>query len=434
MKKQYFIFIVLLAAIFRVEAQNIRFQEYDLPNGLHVILHQNNSVPVVVTSVMYHVGSKNENPDKTGFAHFFEHLLFEGTKNIKRGEWDKIVDRNGGTSNANTSNDRTYYYLAFPSNNEELSLWMEADRMRHAIINQTGVDTQREVIKEEKRLNIDNTPYGNMFPSLQKHLFPTHPYRWEVIGSMEHLDKATLKDFEHFYKKFYVPNNATLVVAGNIQPEQTKKWIEKYFGSIPKGAPVVQPSVTEKPITTAGEYTATDANIQAPAYMFAYRTPSKKERDAYALDLIAAYLSSGKSSVLHKKLIDTGSVLDFSVANEGLEDYGIFLYHAIPVGHTSKESIGKIFDAEIQQLQHTLISEQSYRKLQNQIETNFVNSLSSMENIAETLATYRVLYGNTNLVNEVVKRYKSITREDIRAAANKYLNPNQRIIINYLPR
>ncbi|MDO5522540.1 MAG: pitrilysin family protein [Bacteroidia bacterium] len=412
---------------------NIAFEEYELPNGLHVILHQDKSVPVVVTSVMYHVGAKNESPDRTGFAHFFEHLLFEGTKNIKRGEWDKIVDENGGTGNASTSNDRTYYFLTFPSNNEELALWMEAERMRHAVINQTGVDTQREVIKEEKRYTMDNMPYGNMFPVLQQHLFTQHPYRWSTIGSMEHLDKATLAEFRNFYKKFYVPNNATLVIAGNINPAQTKEWVEKYFGSISKGDAVVQPAVKEEPITTGGQFKTTDRNIDIPAYMFAYRTPSKKEKDAYVLDMIAAHLSSGKSNTLYKELINTGNAIEFSVINESFEDYGIFLYYVLPIGQSSKQSVEKTFDVEIQRLQNNLISEEEYQKLQNQLAANFVNSLSSMENIAESLATYRVLYGNTNLINEVVKKYRSITREDIQAVAKKYLNPNQRIVIDYLP-
>ncbi|MDO5663887.1 MAG: pitrilysin family protein [Bacteroidia bacterium] len=413
---------------------NIAFEEYDLQNGLHVILHQDNTVPVVVTSVMYHVGSKNETPDRTGFAHFFEHLLFEGTKNIKRGEWDKIVDENGGMSNANTSNDRTYYYLVFPSNNLELSLWMEADRMRNAVIDQVGVDTQREVIKEEKRYNIDNMPYGNMFTALQKNLFTKHPYNWSTIGSMEHLDKAKLSDFKEFYKKFYVPNNATLVIAGNINPSQTKEWVNKYFGSIPAGKPVVQPNIQEEPITTAAEYEATDRNIELPAYMFAYRIPSENEKELYTLDMIASHLGSGKSNVLYKKLINTGNALEFAVMNERLEDYSIFLYYALPMGEGSKESVEKAFDDEIRQLQNNLISEKEYQKLQNQIEMNFINSISSMEKIAESLATYRVLYGNTNLINEVVKKYQSVTREDIQAAAQKHLNPNQRITIKYLPR
>lgn len=207
-------------------AQKVAFEEYKLDNGLHVILHNDPSAPTVITSVMYHVGAKDENPERTGFAHFFEHLLFEGTQNIKRGEWFKIVTGNGGVNNANTTDDRTYYYEVFPSNNLELGLWMEAERMLHPVINQIGVDTQNEVVKEEKRLRVDNQPYGNFLAEVKKNIFTKHPYRWATIGSMSHLDAATLEEFQAFNKKFYVPNNAVLVVAGDFKNEQAKGWIQ----------------------------------------------------------------------------------------------------------------------------------------------------------------------------------------------------------------
>ena len=189
-------------------AQKVEFEEYDLDNGMHVILHQDNTAPVVITSVMYHVGAKDENPERTGFAHFFEHLLFEGTQNIERGKWFDIVSSNGGSNNANTTDDRTYYYEVFPSNSVELGLWMESERLMHPIINQIGVDTQNEVVKEEKRLRVDNSPYGNILAEIKKNIFFKHPYRWATIGSMDHLDAATLEEFQAFNKKFYVPNNA----------------------------------------------------------------------------------------------------------------------------------------------------------------------------------------------------------------------------------
>ena len=219
-------------------AQEVEFTEYKLDNGLHVILHQDNSAPVVTTSVMYHVGAKNEDPERTGFAHFFEHLLFEGTENIGKGEWFKMVSSNGGSNNANTTDDRTYYYEIFPSNNLELGLWMESERMMHPIIDQKGVDTQNEVVKEEKRLRVDNAPYGNILAEVKKNLYEKHPYRWATIGSMEHLDAATLEEFRAFNDKYYVPNNATLVVAGDIDIEETRKMISDYFGPIEKGEPL----------------------------------------------------------------------------------------------------------------------------------------------------------------------------------------------------
>lgn len=417
-----------------IDAQEIKFEEYDLPNGLHVILHQDNSAPVVTTSVMYHVGAKDEAEGRTGFAHFFEHLLFEGTKNIERGDWFKIVSANGGTNNANTSPDRTYYYETFPSNNEQLGLWMEAERLRHPVINQIGVDTQREVVKEEKRLRGDNQPYGNLFDSILKTLFKSHPYKGTVIGSIEDLNAAELSEFQDFFKKYYVPNNATLVVAGDIKPEQTKKWIEEYFGSIPRGAEVERNFQKERPITAEYEETYYDANIQIPAYLFTYRTPSALQRDAYVLDMISSYLSRGKSSVLYKKLVDEDKkALVVEAVSLGLIDYSIFAFFAIPMGDTTKEQLQEVIDAEIKKLQTDLISEEDYQKLQNQFENNFVNSNSSVEGIAHSLADSYLLKGNTNLVNEEINIYRSITREELREVARTYLNRHQRAIINYLP-
>ncbi|MBB1560573.1 MAG: insulinase family protein [Flavobacteriaceae bacterium] len=428
---------IAMAASFAMlfNAQQIKFEEYDLPNGLHVILHQDNSAPVVTTSVMYHVGAKDEAAGRTGFAHFFEHLLFEGTKNIKRGEWFKLVSSNGGSNNANTNPDRTYYYETFPSNNEQLGLWMEAERLRHPVINQIGVDTQREVVKEEKRLRIDNQPYGGLFNAILTTLFKKHPYKGTVIGSMEDLNSAKLEEFNAFFKKYYIPNNATLVVAGDIKPEQTKKWINEYFGSIPKGTPITRNFPKETPITQEFEETVYDANIQLPAYIFAYRTPAEKERDAYILSMLGSYLSKGKSSVLYKKLVDNEKkALAVEAFNLGLVDHSIFAFFAIPMGNTSKDVLKKDIDAEIKKLQTDLISEEDYQKLQNQVENDFVNANSSVEGIANTLADSYLLKGNTNLINEEINIYRSITREDLRNAAKKYLNSNQRAIINYLPK
>ena len=428
---------IAMAASFAMlfNAQQIKFEEYDLPNGLHVILHQDNSAPVVTTSVMYHVGAKDEAAGRTGFAHFFEHLLFEGTKNIKRGEWFKIVSANGGSNNANTNPDRTYYYETFPSNNEQLGLWMEAERLRHPVINQIGVDTQREVVKEEKRLRIDNQPYGGLFNAILTTLFKKHPYKGTVIGSMEDLNSAKLEEFNAFFKKYYIPNNATLVVAGDIKPEQTKKWINEYFGSIPKGTPITRNFPKETPITQEFEETIYDANTQIPAYIFAYRTPAGNERDAYILSMLGSYLSKGKSSVLYKKLVDNEKkALAVEAFNLGLVDHSIFAFFAIPMGNTSKDVLKKDIDAEIKKLQTDLISEEDYQKLQNQVENDFVNANSSVEGIANTLADSYLLKGNTNLINEEINIYRSITREDLRNAARKYLNSNQRAIINYLPK
>lgn len=415
-------------------AQKVAFVEYDLPNGLHVILHNDDSAPVVVTSVMYHVGAKDENPERTGFAHFFEHLLFEGTQNIKRGEWMKTVTSNGGTNNANTSEDRTYYFEVFPSNNTELGLWMESERLMHPVINQIGVDTQNEVVKEEKRLRVDNQPYGNLIAEVKKNMFKVHPYRWATIGSMDHLDAATLQEFQDFNKKYYSPNNAVLVVAGQIDIAQTKTWIEKYFGPIPRGVELKKQTFVETPITEAINATYEDPNIQKPMVVAAYRIPSMKTRDARILDMISTYLSNGKSSKLYKKIVDDKKMaLQIGAFNYAQEDYGQYILYGMPQGNFTSNDLIKEVDEEILNLQKDLISEKDFQKLQNINESNYINNNSNVEGVAENLASYYLLYGDVNLINTEIDIFRSITREEMRATAKKYLNPNQRLILDYVP-
>ncbi|HRN97882.1 MAG TPA: pitrilysin family protein [Flavobacterium sp.] len=416
-------------------AQKVEFEEYSLDNGLHVILHNDPSAPVVITSVMYHVGAKDENPERTGFAHFFEHLLFEGTKNIKRGEWFKIVTANGGINNANTSDDRTYYYEVFPSNNLELGLWMESERLLHPVINQVGVDTQNEVVKEEKRLRVDNQPYGNLIAEVKRNMFKNHPYRWAPIGSMEHLDAATLEEFQAFNNKFYVPNNAVLIVAGDLgDPAKVRQWVKKYFGPIKRGADIKRETFVEEPITQTIRATYQDPNIQIPMVVASYRTPSMKTREARVLDMISTYLSDGKSSKLYKKIVDDKKMaLQIGAFNFSQEDYGMYILYGLPQGQTKTEDILKEVDDEIVKLQTDLITEKDLQKLKNKYENNYVNGNANVEGIAENLASYYLLYGDVNLINTEIDIYRSITREEIRDVARKYLNPNQRLILDYVP-
>ena len=435
MKKSLMALSTLLMLGGVASAQKVAFEEYTLDNGLNVILHNDASAPVIITSVMYHVGSKNENPERTGFAHFFEHLLFEGTENIKRGEWFKIVTANGGTNNANTSEDRTYYYEVFPSNNLELGLWMESERMMHPIINQIGVDTQNEVVKEEKRLRVDNQPYGSLIAEVKKNMYVNHPYRWAPIGSMEHLDAATLEEFQAFNKKYYVPNNAVLVVAGDLNDiSKTKEWVNKYFGAIPKGKDVLVEKFVEEPITTTLNASYQDPNIQKPMIVATYRTPSMKTRDARVLDMISTVLSEGKSSRLYKKIVDDKKMaLQIGAFNYSQEDYGMYILYGMPQGTFTSEDIVKEIDEEVVKLQSELLSDKEMQKLKNIYDNNYVNGNSNVEGIAENLASFYLLYGDINLINTEIEMYRSITAKEIRDVAKKYLNPNQRLILDYVP-
>lgn len=419
----------------QANAQKIEFTEYDMPNGLHVILHDDHHAPVVAVSVMYHVGSKNEAVGRTGFAHFFEHLLFEGSDNIKRGEFMKIVSANGGQNNANTTQDRTFFYEVFPSNQLETGLWLESERMMHPVIGEVGVKTQNEVVKEEKRQSLDNRPYGNLITYISEGLFPKHPYHNGVIGSMKDLDAAKLDEFKGFFKKYYAPNNAVLTIAGDIDVAKTKALINAYFGDIPRGADVEYTKVIEAPITKEIIDTAYDANIQLPLISISYRVPGKDTRDSKVMEMISSVLSGGSSSRLHKKMVDEKKdAVEVLAINYALEDYGMYIVGALPNGAATPASLLKDMDEEIVKLQTDLISQEDYEKLQNQFENGFVSANTRMLGVAENLANgYTFYHKNTGEINGELKEIKSITREEIRDAARKYLNTNQRLVLYYLP-
>jgi len=434
MKRKLLIALPFLCIGWLMQAQEVAYEEYDLDNGLHVILHKDNTAPLVTTSVMYHVGGKDRTAGRTGFAHFFEHLLFEGTKNVGKGEWFKIVSSNGGKNNANTSQDRTYYYEVFPSNNLKLGLWLESERMLHPIIDQGGIDTQQEVVKEEKRLRYDNSPYGQFLYAIGKNLFKVHPYKDPNIGYMADLDAATLEDVIAYNKKYYVPNNAVLVVAGDFETASTKQMIADYFSGIPKGAAIERSFPKEEPITEQMNATFYDPNIQIPASMIAYRTPGFTTREAYVLDMLSTYLSDGRSSKLYKKMVDDQKqALQVGAFNIGQEDYSMYVVFALPVGETTLDVLNTEMEEEIAKVRSELISENDYQKLLNKFENQFVNSNSSVEGIANSLARYHMLYGDTALINKEIEIYRSITREEIMEIASKFLNPNQRLVLSYLP-
>ncbi|UCE69161.1 MAG: insulinase family protein [Flavobacteriaceae bacterium] len=432
--KKFTLFTLFLAVAGILGAQEVAYEEYDLDNGLHVILHQDNSAPVVITSIMYHVGGKDRTQGRTGFAHLFEHLLFDGSKNIPTGGWDEIISTRGGQNNANTSQDRTYYYELFPSNNLELGLWLESERLLHPTISQEALIREIDVVKEERRLRYDNSPYGQLLPVLGETLFKSHPYKDPNIGYMEDLEQATLEDVRAYNEKYYVPNNAALVVAGDLDIAKTKDLIAQYFGPIPRGNEIVRDYPEETPITQEIRTKAYDPNIQIPAAMVAYRTPGFTTRDARVLDMISTYLSDGRSSKLYKKLVDDQKqALQIGAFNIGQEDYGMYVIFGLPVGETPLETLVTEIEEEVAALRMGPISERDYQKLLNKFENNFVNSNSTIAGIAGSLATNYMLYGDTSLINKEIEIYRSITREEIRDVAIKYLKPTQRAVIEYLP-
>jgi len=417
------------------QTTKINFIEYDLPNGLHVILHEDHSTPIVTTAVMYHVGSKNEDPKRTGFAHFFEHLLFEGSDNIGRGEYMKMIQAAGGQLNANTSQDRTYYYQTVPSNQLELTLWMEAERMNYAKIDDIGLETQRKVVKEEKKQRYDNTPYGQLLNVVFENAFTTHPYRWSPIGKDQYIDEAKLSEFMDFYKTFYVPENAVLVIGGDLDVAKTKEWVTKYFGGIPKGGkPIPRPTMVEPEQTAEKRVTFYD-NVQLPAVILAYHVPPMKEKDYYAIQMLTQLLSQGKSSRFQKAIVDQAqkalAVGAFALQNE---DPGVAMMFGIANSGVSSEDLEKAMEAEVDKVMNTEISEEEYVKLINQVENAFVMQNQRTSGVVDNLATYYTFFKNTNLINTELEIYRSITKADLKRVASKYFNKNNRLVVYYLPK
>lgn len=433
-----FIFTVSLAicvGFVHAQLNKIQFQEFILENGLKVILHQDKTTPIVAVSVMYHVGSKNENPDKTGFAHFFEHLLFEGSENIGRGEYDKYIEKAGGTLNANTSMDRTYYFEILPSNQLELGLWLESERMLHAKVENVGIETQRQVVKEERRQRIDNQPYGSFLEQIMMRAYKVHPYKWPVIGSMAHLDAAVESDYKNFYADFYVPNNAIVSIAGDIDYDNAKMLVEKYFSTIPKSKkPIYRPSAVEPALGGEVRDTFYD-NIQLPAVLMAYRIPAAGTPEYYAVSMLGTLLSQGESSRLQKALVDEQqkavAVGNFPL---DLEDPGVSIAYGICSMGTDVLDAELSITAEIDRIKTETISDEEFQKLKNQVENDFVSSNSKVSGIAESLANYKMYYGDANLINTELNRYLAVTKDDIKNAAIKYYNNNNRVVLHYLPK
>lgn len=427
--------VVLITGSSRAQTPKIKFEKYTLTNGLKVILHKDSTVPVVAVTALYHVGSKNEDTGRTGFAHFFEHLLFEGSENIKRGEFDKYVTNAGGALNANTSQDRTFYYELLPSNQLKLGLWLESERMMHAKIEEIGVNTQREVVKEEKRQRIDNQPYGSMLTEILKRAQKGNPYSWAPIGSLEHLNAAKLSQFIDFYKTFYVPNNCVLSIAGDINIEETKKLVEAYFGPIPKGTKEIpRPEFTEKPLGGEIRDSIPD-NIQLPAVIQAYRAPKQGSDEYYAFRLLSTILSGGPSSRMNKILVDEQQIaLQAAAIPFFNEDAGLFINLAIANMGVKPEPLEKVMDSIVNSLKAGLVPEKEFQKVKNQVQTAFISANATMAGIAESLANYEVYFGDANLINTELERYNKVTREDILNVAKKYLNKDNCVVLYYVPK
>jgi predicted Zn-dependent peptidase len=435
--KAHLMFVLLIACVVAVSFSqvNIKFTEYDLPNGLHVILHQDKSAPVVAQVVTYHVGSKNERPDRTGFAHFFEHLMFEGSPNIERGQFFKLVQNGGGDLNAFTSFDKTVYFISVPSNQLELAMWLESERMLHLKVDSIGIETQREVVKEERKQGLENRPYGSVIEQTFSHAYKVHPYRWIPIGSAQYIDRAKDAEFREFYKTFYVPNNACLVIAGDIDIDKTKTLVMKYYGDVPKGASVIYRPTEVEPKKTAEVRDTVYDNIQLPAVIQAYHMPAQGTKDYYALKMLTTLLSTGQSSRLNKRLVDKEKIaVQVATFPFELENPSLFLFYAIVQFGKSPAEVERVINEEIGKASTDLISDKEFQKLNVQTETDFIEKNSSVIGKAIGLGNYYVFFGDANLMNSEIDKYRAVSKEDIRRVAKEYLAKENRVVLYYLPK
>ena len=438
MKKRLLILMPLIFCfwgLINAQSKKIDFVQYKLPNGLHVILHQDKTTPIVAVTITYHVGSKNERGDRTGFAHFMEHLMFEGSDNIGRGEFFKLVQNAGGQNNAYTSQDKTFYYELLPSNQLELGLWLESERLLHLKVDSIGIETQRSVVKEERSARFDNQPYGSLLEETFTRAYSKHPYKWLPIGSAQYIDKATLKEFQDFHNTYYVPENATLCLAGDFDIEATKKLIEKYFADIPKGkTEIVRPNIVEPPLGQEKRDIIYD-NIQLPAVIQAYRIPKQGSDDSYALSMLTSIMSTGESSRMYKSIVDEQqkamAVYSFPFP---LEDPGLFLVFGISNVSTSAENLENAINTEIDKIKKDGLTDREFQKARNMAEADFIDGIASLSSIADKLANCHVFFGDANLINSEIDKYMKVTKEDIKRVANTYLVKENRVVLYYLPK
>lgn len=428
------IILGFLANLTLSAAYEVKFTEETLDNGLHVIYSVDKSAPVVSTIVHYRVGSRDEDPARTGFAHFFEHLMFEGTQDIPRSNIDKYVNEAGGNLNAHTSFDETVYKFTVPAHQIKLALWIESQRMRHLLVDNVGLETQRGVVKEEKKQRYDNSPYGTWMEKMMAYLFKGGSYSWTPIGAAQHIDVADLSEFKAFYNNFYQPNNATLVIAGDFRVEDAKKYVRDYFAHYPKGAEPKRSEFTMSPLTTTYREEVKDKMAQLPAIFIGYRTPKMGAPDYYAMEYLKQILATGESSRFYKRLIDNEqSAVQVASNLLGLEKDGAMILIGIPAMNTDPKTVENQIMEEIQKVIDNGITDEEFTKARNILEAQFVGGKKNTLEKAMTLARYYSYYKDASLINTEIDKYMAVTKSDVIAAAKKYLDTDKKVILTYIP-
>lgn len=420
-----------------LEVPPIPVETFTLDNGLTVIVSEDHSTPVVAVNMWYHVGSAHEEPGRSGFAHLFEHMLSEETENLEDGQMDELVNRAGGSYNGTTNTDRTAYFEVLPSNRLNLALWLHAERMARLRVSAENFDNQREVVKEERRLRVENQPYVGAQLTLDTLAQQSYrPYAHTVIGSMDDLNAATVDDVKRFYDNYYAPNNAVLAIVGDVTVDEARALVEQYLGEIPAGTPV--PQLPEPPSVprTDGErrVTVDDPLAQLPLLWMAYNLPPGDSDDHYALALLSQILSTGESSRLRERLVnEEQAALELIAQVDRRVGPGLFLFGSLPNQGVEVERLEALIDEEITRLREEPVSQRELEKVRNQLLTQVVTQRMTVQNKASQLQQYALLYGDAAEINAELERYQQVTAEDIRRVARTYLVPENRTVVLAAP-
>ena len=417
---------------------SVPYSKYTLDNGLTVILHEDRTTPIVSVNMMYHVGSGNEKPGRTGFAHLFEHIMFEGSENVPEGKFDEWLEAAGGSNNGSTDGDRTNYWENVPTNALDLALFLESDRMGFLLgaMSPEKVDGQRDVVKNERRQSYEDRPYGMVWIALRENLYPAnHPYHWPTIGSMEDLSAASYEDVVEFFNLYYTPNNASLVIAGDISPEETLALTEKWFGGIKRGEKVPRIEVPELDLTEERRVTLED-KVQLPRIHFLWHTPAIFEPGDAEMNAVASILAEGKNSRLYKRLVYDMQIAQSVVAFQASSMLGsYFMVRATArAGHTLDE-LEEVINEEIALLKSESPSEREIQRMVNQVEASFISQLERIGGFggkADRLNHYYYQTGEPDYFNTDLNRYRSLTPESVKRAAQDYLI-DARVVISVIP-
>jgi predicted Zn-dependent peptidase len=414
----------------------IKFTDYRLANGLRVILSVDHAAPVVAVSVTYNVGSRNEHPGHTGFAHLFEHMMFQGSANVGKGEHMLLIQDNGGTMNGTTNQDRTNYFETVPANQLEMALFLESDRMRSLDISQTNLDNQRAVVQEEKRQSYDNQPYGQMSETVDALAYSSFAYQHTTIGSMEDLNAASLEDVRAFFKTYYAPNNACMAVVGDFNEGAAKKLIQKYFGGIPRQEPPPPVDVAEQPIGGEKRKEIADKLARLTRFEIAYKTVSGDNPDSFALQLLGSILSSGRTSRLYNAIVEKKLALNANAGGFPGRGPGLFSFSATVPPNGATAEIEKVWDAEIARIQAEGVTEAEIQKAKTQARARALvggggrfGGVESVLGRANALTQNAIFYNDPGRINTQLPRLLAVTAEDIKRVANQYLNKDNRVIV-----